>query len=358
MVSMDSMPLIGGFSNEETEEASIDRLPSRTGFSNIMNRPTFTAGPVRAVSVQPDDDGMTMEMLDWILSMDYVSYEDKERESIDSADWTENFLNEETEVDTIDPLPWNMNLSNNMNSPTDTAGLVKAVSMLDDVATVPTGAAFPRGFAADSAEVDEVRVEANEVPPEGETTAVGVSSVENTGTAQGNMASSPGVMVGLVNPRQQTVRQPITTTLSCFDVIDGRGRGILQLPGNQTYRALVSMNKRIYARCHQHDKGKVSKGIVAAIRDLVGGRFLEYDKESKTYHDMGDKKATAKTSQALREGLKKIRQQIYSNLEIGRYQSGFDKDFLGSLGVTPVPLPAKRYFECSVQILQSLCNTR
>ncbi len=162
----------------------------------------------------------------------------------------------------------------------------------------------------------------------------------------------------LVNPRQQTVRQPITTTLSCFDVIDGRGRGILQLPGNQTYRALVSMNKRIYARCHQHDKGKVSKGIVAAIRDLVGGRFLEYDKESKTYHDMGDKKATAKTSQALREGLKKIRQQIYSNLEIGRYQSGFDKDFLGSLGVTPVPLPAKKYFECSVQILQSLCNTR
>jgi hypothetical protein len=85
---------------------------------------------------------------------------------------------------------------------------------------------------------------------------------------------------------------------------------------------------------------------------------LEYDKESKTHHDMGDKKATAKTSQALREGLKKIRQQIYSKMEIGRYQSGFDKDCLGSLDVTPVPLPAKRYFECSVQILQSLCNTR
>ena len=353
MVSMDSLPLIGGFSHKETEEASSDRLPLRTGFSNIINRPTFTAGPDMAVSVQPDDDGMTMEMLDSILSMDYISYEDKERESIDSADWTDNFLTEETGVDTFDPLPWRMYFSNNMKSPTDTAGLVRAVSMLDDVATVPTGATFPRGFAVDSAEVGEVRVEANEVPQEGETTAVGVSSVENTGTAQCNMASSPGVMAGLVNPRQQTERQHITTTISCFDVIDGRGRGILQLHGNQTYRALVSMNKRIYARCHQHDKGKVSRGIVAAIRDLVGGRFLEFDKESKTYHDSGDKKAWRRTSQALREGLKEIRQQIYSDLAAGRQLSGLDANLLGSLGV---PLPAERYYECSLQMLQSMIS--
>ena len=54
------------------------------------------------------------------------------------------------------------------------------------------------------------------------------------------------------------------------------------------------MNKRVYATCHKYDKGKVSRGIVAAIRE-IGGRFLEYDKQSKTNHDIGDKKAWGKT---------------------------------------------------------------
>lgn len=80
---------------------------------------------------------------------------------------------------------------------------------------------------------------------------------------------------------------------------------------------------------------------------------LEYDKESKTHHDMGDKKATAKTSQALREGLKEIRQQIYSDLAAGRQLSGLDANLLGSLGV---PLPAERYYECSLQMLQSMIS--
>jgi muconolactone delta-isomerase len=104
-------------------------------------------------------------------------------------------------------------------------------------------------------------------------------------------------------------------------------------------------------------QGEVSKGIVAAICK-PGRRFLEYNKESNKYHDMGDKKATRKTSQALREGLKKIQQQIYFNLEVGRYQSIFDTDLLGSLNITLAPLPAKRYFECSVQMLQSLCDKK
>ena len=73
-----------------------------------------------------------------------------------------------------------------------------------------------------------------------------------------------------------------------FDVVGGRGQGIQRLPGNKTYRELVSMNKvrryslhlncrfllceliqllaflpllhqPIYARCHKSDKGKVAK---------------------------------------------------------------------------------------------------
>ncbi len=82
-----------------------------------------------------------------------------------------------------------------------------------------------------------------------------------------------------------------------------------KLPGKETYCELVSLNKKIYARCHHLDKAKVSQGIVAAICDL-GGRFLDYFRESYTYHDIGDNMAQKKTSHALHEGLKKIREQM------------------------------------------------
>jgi hypothetical protein len=148
---------------------------------------------------------------------------------------------------------------------------------------------------------------------------------------------------------QQSLTQPINVP-TFLDVVNGCGRGILKLPGNETYRELVSLNKRIYARCHHLDKAKVSHGIVAAIRDF-GGRFLEYDGESKTYHDIGDNRARKKTSQALREGQKKIRRQMSSDMATGRRMSGLDADLLGSLHVT---LPVEKYVEFSVQMLQVL----
>ena len=147
----------------------------------------------------------------------------------------------------------------------------------------------------------------------------------------------------------QTSSEPITAP-GCFDVVTGRGQGILRLPGNKKYIKLVSKNKRVYAKCHLHDKQKVSKGIVAAIRE-VGGGFLQYDKQSQTYHDIGDKKALIKTSQALREGLKNIRLQIYSDLAAGRPQTELEAELLGS---SNAPLPAERYFEMSLRMLQSL----
>ena len=97
--------------------------------------------------------------------------------------------------------------------------------------------------------------------------------------------------------------QPITAPTR-FDVVTGCGRGIMGLPGNMTYRELVSLHKRVYAQVHRHDKVKVSWGIVVAIRDF-GGRFLKYDAETETYHDVGDKLARKKTSQALRRARQK-----------------------------------------------------
>jgi hypothetical protein len=339
--------------------------------------------------------------MDWIL-------EETDMDSIDLLTWLEqtdfdlSYSPPVAEVDSIDPLPFSAGLgivsassasrhasmsSTAPPSSMTSAGLCSISSSMEDeeggqdeIASMPSHnlESLSQGVSVGGGGV-EVSIPPPPPPPPPPTPAGLFPKVSATSNIRpliishldgDNWGGSPGgtdfsnnmnpptyttTCTAIRNPRRQTATQHITVP-SRFDVVDGRGRGILQLPGNQTYRVLVSMNKRIYARCHKYDKGKVSKGIVAAIRQL-GGRFLEYDKESKTYHDMGDKKAMGKTSQALREGLKKIRQQFYSNLAAGHNLFGFDTDLL-FLDVPLVPLPAERYFEYSVQMLQSLSNTR
>lgn len=61
------------------------------------------------------------------------------------------------------------------------------------------------------------------------------------------------------------------------------------------------------------------QGIVAAVREL-GGRFLALDDRTDTYSDIGDKRATEKSSQALREGQAQTKKQIYHDEEAGLVQ--------------------------------------
>ena len=102
------------------------------------------------------------------------------------------------------------------------------------------------------------------------------------------------------------------------DVLCGRGGAALRHPGNQTYRRLVHLNKGLYITCLKAEKLKISRSIVAAIREQ-NGRFLERDTKSTTWYDIGDKKAMEKTSQALREGQPKLRQKI---VELGGGAAG------------------------------------
>lgn len=102
------------------------------------------------------------------------------------------------------------------------------------------------------------------------------------------------------------------------DVLCGRGGAALRHPGNQTYRRLVHLNKGLYITCLKAEKFKISRSIVAAIREQ-DGRFLERNTQKGTWYDIGDKKAIEKTSQALREGQPKLRQQI---VELGTGASG------------------------------------
>ena len=101
------------------------------------------------------------------------------------------------------------------------------------------------------------------------------------------------------------------------DIIGGRGSLPLRHPGNISYRKIVNSNKQAYIKSMKNDKLRLSKSIVAAIRE-TGGRFLErvspHNKDEDgtpvAYRDIGDRRAIEKTSQALREGQPKLKRQM------------------------------------------------
>ncbi|KAL7551189.1 hypothetical protein ACHAWF_014385 [Thalassiosira exigua] len=124
--------------------------------------------------------------------------------------------------------------------------------------------------------------------------------------------------VRYVDAADLTLPDGVTPTKNVFepapvDVLCGRGGGTNHHPGNNHWRALVTANKRLYISLPKRRKGLVAKSIVHAIRSQVnphGGRFLQRDEGKGCWHDIGDRKATEKTSQALREGAPEIRSEM------------------------------------------------
>lgn len=95
------------------------------------------------------------------------------------------------------------------------------------------------------------------------------------------------------------------------DVLCGRGGGSQNHVGNKEYRAVISANKRSYIDSNRKSKGMIVHSIVNAVRlQNPPGRFLEKDSGSGLWNDIGDKRAFAKTCQAIREGAPKIRQEM------------------------------------------------
>ena len=96
------------------------------------------------------------------------------------------------------------------------------------------------------------------------------------------------------------------------DVLSGRGGASNNHPGNENFRKLVNNVKFEYLQCPKREKPLLAMRIVQAVRaQSPPGRFLQHDKHSDTWRDVGDSKAREKTSQALREGAPIIRDMVH-----------------------------------------------
>jgi len=94
----------------------------------------------------------------------------------------------------------------------------------------------------------------------------------------------------------------ITSNVNNNDVLCGRGGGTNTQIGNRRFRALVQDFQPTYLLSRRKEKPLIARTIVLIIRNR-GGRFLKKDDGNGMLFEVGDEKAEAKTSQALREGL-------------------------------------------------------
>ena len=98
------------------------------------------------------------------------------------------------------------------------------------------------------------------------------------------------------------------------DVLNGRGKSIYAWQGNIFYRELIQYFKLEYIFAPPDEQKLIAQRVVDRIRGLYPpGRFLEMNKNSGTWCDIGDEKAIFKIRQALREGAPELREQITPN---------------------------------------------
>ena len=108
-----------------------------------------------------------------------------------------------------------------------------------------------------------------------------------------------------LEPSTPASKQPVCESpadVNSFDVLCGRGGGTNSQVGNRRFRKLVQEFQPIYLLARRKEKPLLARTIVLIIRKR-GGRFLKKDEETGELYEVGDSKAEAKTSQALREGL-------------------------------------------------------
>jgi hypothetical protein len=118
------------------------------------------------------------------------------------------------------------------------------------------------------------------------------------------------VPTGIVSSGNENTDGLVITEPLDTDIISGRGARGRNHVGTQAYRTLVQRNQARYSICPEREKRMISKSIVDTLLS-DGRRFIGQQKGSGVgWYVMSFDEAVKKTSQALREGQPKRRQNI------------------------------------------------
>lgn len=152
----------------------------------------------------------------------------------------------------------------------------------------------------------------NKVTPQNRKSRGGGSTPVASNTTNMNMLlpkAADEIDFDCTDPPAEPVCPPSTESMceslgdvNTNDVLCGRGGGTNSQVGNRRFRKLVQDFQPTYLLARRKEKPLLARTIVLIIRKR-GGRFLKKDDDTGEMFEVGDIKAEAKTSQALREGL-------------------------------------------------------
>lgn len=169
---------------------------------------------------------------------------------------------------------------------------------------------------------DEYLVSPGRVPMDGTPNSPPNSKNGSPSKAKASANAQAAIAAGMTEPQSAKevdfdIRDPPTTPIvpagtvpvcsqqsdiNVQDVLCGRGGGTNTQIGNRRFRSLVQEFQPTYLLCRRKEKPLIARTIVLIIRKR-GGRFLRKNEKDGAFYEVGDDKAEAKTSQALREGL-------------------------------------------------------
>lgn len=136
------------------------------------------------------------------------------------------------------------------------------------------------------------------------------------------------------------------------DVMCGRGANTNYHAGNKRFRNMVDDQKNSYVNSSKKQKSLIASEVVHQWRQLSPpGRFLEYNKCTEYWDDVGDKRAEKKTIQALRENAPQIREQQNREDHSGRQNNSRSE---GSKNDQQIP---HQEDVCEFPSFRSTCST-
>lgn len=105
---------------------------------------------------------------------------------------------------------------------------------------------------------------------------------------------------------------------------------------------MISSNRRTYISLPKERKKSIARSIVKTVRrQKPPGRFLQQDKDTKLWFDIGDEKAIFKTGQGLREGATHVRKQMQEENRAKKNSIDMKLTSTGNSVVTPSLIPAE-----------------
>lgn len=95
------------------------------------------------------------------------------------------------------------------------------------------------------------------------------------------------------------------------DVLLGRGRHLVNHPGNRRFRLLIDRYLGMYESFnHRLDKTVLSYTIVRIVKEDLSGRFLKEADDGKAFHEVDDGVAHAKVAHCFRSQRSAMRKTV------------------------------------------------